>query len=189
MTRRQPDSLGDRIEVDDDRELPIDPDIDTAEDRRHLPAGRPGGVFTRQRRRRLPPISWRVVVAVGVGGFFGGALRYGVTLWLPGSRSSLPWAILVVNTAGGFILAFLLILVLELLPPTTYLRPLLGTGFCGALTTFSSVATGADQLVARGRPGLAAGYVLISLVAGLAAASFGIVLARSIAAYTEKGRD
>jgi CrcB protein len=87
-----------------------------------------------------------------------------------------------VNTAGAFVLGLLLVLVLEVLPPTTYLRPLVGTGFCGALTTFSSVATGVDGLVAHGSVALAAGYLGVSLGAGLAAAVCGMLLGRSAAA-------
>jgi CrcB protein len=176
--------------VDAEPEFPIDPDVDAAEDRRHRPAGTATvAPFQRPRRRRLPRMHWGTVGAVAAGGFFGGLARYGVMLALPASTSAFPWAIFLVNTAGAFLLALLLILVLEVLPPSTYLRPTLGTGFCGAFTTFSSVATGVDQLAAHGRAGLAAGYVLASLVAGLAAASFGIVLGRSIAAAREKGRE
>jgi len=80
------------------------------------------------------------------------------------------------------VLALLVIVVLEVLPSPAYLRPMIGTGFCGALTTFSSVAVDADQLATHGHAGLAAGYVAASVFAGLAAASFGMVLGRSIAA-------
>jgi CrcB protein len=119
-----------------------------------------------------------VVAAVAVGGVLGGALRYAVGLALPAAPVAFPWAVFAVNTAGAFVLAVLLVLVLEVLPPTTYLRPLVGTGFCGALTTFSSVATGVDQLLDRGSAGLAAGYVAASLAAGLAAVVAGTVLGR-----------
>lgn len=144
---------------------PVDPDLDQE-------------AFAPSHRSRWPRIRLRVVVAVAVGGVVGGALRYAVMLWLPAPSGSFPWAIFAVNTAGAFILALLLVLVREVLRPTTYLRPLVGTGFCGALTTFSSVATGVDQLVAGGRAGLAAGYLTSSLAAGLVAAVTGIVLGR-----------
>lgn len=190
MTRRQPDRAGDINDVDEDPDFPIDPDVDTAEDQRHRPFGAPvAGPFAPPRRSRLPRIHPGTVVAVAVGGFFGGLLRYGVGLALPTPSGGFPWSTFVVNTGGAFILALLLVLVLEVLPPTTYVRPLLGTGFCGALTTFSSVATGVDQLAAHGRAGVAVGYVAASLAAGLAAASFGIVLGRSVAAAREKGRE
>jgi CrcB protein len=144
------------------------------------------GVFPPVRRSRLPRIHRRLVAAVAVGGFAGGVLRYAVGLQLPASATGFPWAIFTVNTAGAFLLALLLVLVLEVLPPTTYLRPLIGTGFCGALTTFSSVATGVDQLIARDRPGVAAGYLAANLAAGVVAALGGTALGRSAAALKRR---
>lgn len=173
--------------MDDGRELPFDPDVDTAEDRRHRPAGG-AGPFAARRRSRWPRIHWLTVGAVAGGGFFGGLVRYLVGLAVPTSPGGFPWATFVVNTAGGFILALLLVLVLEVFPPTTYLRPVIGTGFCGALTTFSTVAVGVDELVAADRVATAVGYTAASVAAGLAAALFGIVLGRALAALREKGR-
>jgi len=140
-------------------------------------------------RGRLPRIRPGVVAAVALGGLAGGALRYAVGLALPSSPTGFPWAVLAVNTAGALVLALLLVLVLEVLPPTTYLRPLVGTGFCGALTTFSSVVTGADQLVGRGHAALAAGYLAASLAAGLAAAVCGAALGRAVPARWRAGRE
>jgi CrcB protein len=153
----------------------VDPDAD-------------GGVLPPVRRSRWPRFHPRLVAAVAVGGFFGGALRYAVGLALPTPAGSFPWAVFAVNTAGAFVLALLLVLVLEVLPPTTYLRPLVGTGFCGALTTFSSVAAGVDQLAAHGRAPLAAGYLAASLAAGLAATVAGTVLGRAAGALRTRER-
>lgn len=176
--------------MDDDPELPLDPDLDTAEDQRHHRAfGPSASPFAPRRRSRWPRIRPAIVAAVAAGGFLGGLVRYLVGLALPAAAGTFPWGIFLVNTAGAFILALLLILVLEVLPPTTYLRPVLGTGFCGALTTFSSVATEVDQLVAHGHAATAAGYVGTSLVAGLAGASFGIVVGRAVAASREKDKE
>lgn len=161
-------------------DLPLDPDIDADEDLHHhgvavavRRGGRAGG--------RLPRIRPGIVLAVAVGGFFGSLLRYEVGLAWPAGAGAFPWGLFGVNTAGAFILALLLVLTLEVLPPGTYLRPLVGTGFCGALTTFSSVATAFDQLLAHGHAGVAVGFLASSLAAGLAAGSFGLVLGRSIA--------
>ena len=157
--------------------VPVDPDL--------APVG--GSPFGAVRRRRaLPRIHPRIVAAVAVGGFLGGLLRYGVSLALPAGPRGVPWSVFAVNTGGAFVLGLVLILVLEALPPTTYVRPLLGTGFCGALTTFSSVVTGVDELVARGSGLLAAGYLLGSVLAGLAAAWLGIVLGRWVAAVRQR---
>lgn len=131
-------------------------------------------------QRPRPTLRPTVLAAIAVGGLAGGLVREAVTSAWP-AGSGFPWAIFGVNTAGGLILGFLLVGVQELLPPTTYLRPLLGTGFCGALTTFSSVTVAVDRFGAEARPGLAVGYSLGSLAAGLAAAILGIALARALA--------
>lgn len=145
----------------------------------NLPTARP-----RPRPRlRLRPT---VLASVFVGGFAGGLARHEVTLAWPAPVSSLPWAIFAINTSGAFALALLLVLVVEVLPPTTYLRPALGTGFLGAFTTFSSVMTTVDRLAGQGRGNVAAAYLSASTLAGLSAASLGLVLGRAIAAYRHR---
>ena len=161
----------------DERPWPVDPDVDAEEDERHPPGA---SAFPAVRRRRLPRIHGGSVVAVAAGGFVGGLARYLVGLAWPAPAGSIPWAIFTVNTAGAFVLALLLVLVLEVLPPTTYLRPAIGTGFCGALTTFSSVMVGLDQLVSGGSPLVALVYLLVSLVAGAAAVAAGVLIGRGV---------
>jgi CrcB protein len=58
---------------------------------------------------------------------------------------------------------------LERLPPSTYRRPLLGTGVCGALTTFSTLQVEAMRLGRGGHAALALGYVAASIALGFAA--------------------
>src|SRR5690348_11636962 len=77
--------------------------------------------FAPARRRALPRIHPRIVAAIAVGGFAGGLLRYAVSLALPAGPGGFPWAVVAVNTGGAFLLGLVLILVLEVLPPTTYL--------------------------------------------------------------------
>ncbi len=166
--------------VTDERAWPVDPDVDAEEDQRHSPSAG-ATAFPLVRRSRLPRIHGGSVVAVAAGGFVGGLARYLVGLAWPAPAGSFPWAICTVNTAGAFVLALLLVLVLEVLPPSTYLRPAVGTGFCGALTTFSSVMVGLDQLVSGGSALVALVYLLVSLAAGAAAVALGLFLGRGIA--------
>ncbi len=106
----------------------------------------------------------------------------------PTPENSFPWATLAVNTTGAFCLGLLLTLLLEIRPPTPYLRPALGTGFLGAFTTFSAVAGTTDLLAASGRWATAAGYVAASIVAGLSAALAGLILGRLLARRTRRHR-
>ena len=159
-------------------ELPIDPDVDAREDARHHRKAPDGGAPW-----PWPRLSARVLAAVFVGGCVGGYARYTVTQAWATSRYGFPWSTFAVNIAGAFILAVVIVVASEL-RPARYLRPLLGTGFCGALTTFSSVVVAAAQLVAHGHGDTAAGYLALTTLAALAAASFGLVCARAVAAAT-----
>lgn len=141
------------------------------------------------RRRRWPSIHWRSVAAVFVGGFFGGIARYGIGVGWPTPAGRFPWPTFLINTGGAFALALLIVLTIEVLPPTTYVRPALGTGVCGAFTTFSSVTTAVDLLAAHDRLSTAAGYLAASLLAGLAAASFGVATGRAVAANRGRPRE
>ena len=139
-----------------------------------------GGPFDQARHPRLPRLPLGVLAAVFIGGCVGGLARYELTASWTASAGTFPWAIFVINSSGAFALAVLLVLVNDAMPPTTYLRPLLGTGFCGAWTTFSSITAGADQLIAHGAAGTGAAYVLGSVVGGLGAAGLGLVLTRAV---------
>jgi CrcB protein len=167
-------------------DLPVDPDVDASTDSGRAPNAQPD--LTRPPRSRWPRIRWSTVVAVTVGGFVGGLARYGLQQAWPTPKGRYPWVIFTVNTAGAFILGLLLVVVMEVLPPTRHLRALVGTGFCGALTTFSSVAVDVDQLAAHGHATTAVAYLAGSLVAGLAAAGLGVVAGRSLGLYRERGR-
>jgi CrcB protein len=85
-----------------------------------------------------------------------------------------PWATFVVNVAGTALLGYWF----TALPHTSYRRPLLTTGFCGALTTFSTVQVELVEMIDAGRAALACVYLCVSIVAGLAGAQVATAVAR-----------
>jgi CrcB protein len=84
-----------------------------------------------------------------------------------------------VNLIGSLAVGLVVVAALERVAPSRYFRPLLGTGFCGGLTTFSTFAVETDLLVKAGRVGTAAAYVVVSVVGGLVAVRIGMLLARA----------
>ena len=78
-----------------------------------------------------------------------------------------PWATFAVNLAGPAFLAWLKTRLTERTAPTRYARFLLGTGFCGAWTTFSAFQVETIRLAKDGHAGVAAAYAAASLAAGM----------------------
>jgi CrcB protein len=110
-----------------------------------------------------------MVLLVALGAAVGAPLRY-LTDRLIQARvgSRFPWGTLAVNVAGSLLLGFLIGL-----PVEPRVAALLGTGFCGALTTYSTLAVETVTLPRRS----AVGNVVVSVTAGLAAAGLGLLLA------------
>jgi fluoride exporter len=118
------------------------------------------------------------VVAILVGGATGALARAGVAEALPHTPGTWPWATFSVNLIGALLLAWLVTRLDELVAPTRYWRFLLGTGLCGALTTFSTFQVETIALARDGAPATAAGYAAASIAAGMAVAVVATVVAR-----------
>ena len=138
-----------------------------------------------ERERRGPsPLSGGLgfvrlrVLSIHAGGAAGALTRAALAGALPQREGSWPWATFLVNVAGALILGWLLTRLAERVAPTRHWRLLLGTGFCGALTTFSTFQIEAIRLATSGYPGTAAAYVVVSIGAGMVAAAVGVIAAR-----------
>jgi CrcB protein len=118
------------------------------------------------------------IAAIAVGGGLGTLARYGMEHAVVAAADGFPWATLVVNVLGSFLLGVVVTLVSERWPGDRYLRPLVAVGFCGGFTTFSTLAVEIDQRIQHGHGALAAAYLVVTLVAGLGAALVGITVAR-----------
>nr|WP_085914515.1 fluoride efflux transporter CrcB [Pseudonocardia autotrophica] len=116
------------------------------------------------------------ILLVGLGAAVGAPLRY---LADTAVRSRLdpvfPWATFAVNVAGSLLLGAL-VGAAGTLPPE--IGALLGTGFCGALTTYSTFGYELVTLAERRVTATAVGYLLASVVIGILAAAAGWALVR-----------
>ena len=116
------------------------------------------------------------------GGFAGSVARAELALALPPGDGQWPWATLIVNVVGAFLLGWFATRLQERLPLSAYRRPLLGTGLCGALTTFSTLQLELLEMLDAGRAGLAAAYAGASLAAGLLGVALATNLVRRVRA-------
>ena len=117
--------------------------------------------------QQFPNLDRSELAAIAVGGAAGALIRAGLAEGFdPGS--GWPWATFAVNIAGTLLLGYLVTRLQERLPLSAYRRPLLGTGFCGALTTFSTMQLELLEMIDGDRFALAASYAAASLLAGLA---------------------
>jgi len=111
----------------------------------------------------------RALAAIFVGGALGALARVGLGLLLPAPAGTWPWATFAINISGSFLLGYFATRLQDRLPQSTYRRPLLGTGLCGTYTTFSTMQVEILGMLDRGRPGLAAAYAAVSILAGFLA--------------------
>jgi fluoride exporter len=113
------------------------------------------------------------VLLVALGAAVGAPLRYLADRVIQSRHgSAFPWGTLAVNVTGSLLLGLLVGLAVP--PPVA---ALLGTGFCGALTTYSTFGYETLWLARNGARGFAWANVSISLLAGLGAAGLGFVVA------------
>lgn len=116
--------------------------------------------------------------AILSGGAAGALARSGLAEALPHGGGAWPWSTFIANLLGALFLGWLLTRLVERIAPTTHWRPLLGTGFAGALTTFSTFQIEVFDLVRSGHAGLGVAYALTSVAAGMAFAVAGVMVAR-----------
>ncbi|MFE2018104.1 fluoride efflux transporter FluC [Streptomyces sp. NPDC059499] len=119
-------------------------------------------------------MNWLLVV---IGGAVGAPLRYLTDRAVQARHGAglpyvFPWGTFVVNAAGSLLLG-----VLTGAAVSAHTYALLGTGLCGALTTYSTFSYETLRLAETGRGFLAAANVVASLLVGLGAVFLGAELA------------
>ena len=105
-------------------------------------------------------------LGIFLAGMLGGIVRFQISRWLP-SSPDFPWGTLVVNYLGIFFLVYLVKGYLVSIGTSKGVILALGTGFCGGLTTFSSLLLDAVKLLDTGRYLSLVTYLLLSIGGGL----------------------
>jgi CrcB protein len=114
---------------------------------------------------------------VGVGGGLGAMLRF--LVYLSFRNSNFPYATLLINIAGSFVIGFVIAFGLKEINFPTSLKLFLTTGICGGFTTFSAFSIENVELLQAGRYNAAFFYIIASMCLGIAAAWLGFKLMNS----------
>jgi len=120
------------------------------------------------------------LLLVALGAVVGAPVRYLVDRFIQARHDTIfPWGTLAVNVAGSLILGFLAgAAAAGRLNPVIF--TVLGPGFCGALTTYSTFGYETLRLAEDGSRLLATANIAINLFAGLGAAFVGVAIAAAI---------
>lgn len=121
-----------------------------------------------------------VLGVIALGGMAGAEVRYGMGLALPHRTGDWPWATLLVNISGCFLIGVLVIMITEVRQAHRLVRPFLGVGVLGGYTTFSTYAVDALSVARADRFGLALGYVIVTPVLAVLACAVGAGITRFI---------
>ncbi len=120
----------------------------------------------------------KTILAVGTGSFLGGAGRYLISMAMKGVSKGFPWATLMVNLLGCFLIGLLWGVFSKNGNEGSNWALFLTVGFCGGFTTFSTFSKEALVMLQGGNVWGFAGYVAISVIAGIALVALGYFLVR-----------
>jgi CrcB protein len=123
---------------------------------------------------------YRELAAIFAGGALGALARAVLGTMAVPDPARWPWPTFTVNIVGAFLVGYFTTRLLERLPLSSYRRPLLGTGLCGGLTTFSTMQVETLKMIEHRHWVLAASYTVVSIVLGLLAVHVATALVRRV---------
>ncbi len=125
----------------------------------------------------------KMVFYVAIGGAFGSVARYLTGMWFGRLfGAGFPWATLTVNIVGSFVMGVLVAAMAQVWSPSAEVRAFLTVGILGGFTTFSTFSLDVASMLQRGELGVAAAYVLSSLIVGIGGLFAGLYLVRMVTA-------
>jgi CrcB protein len=128
----------------------------------------------------MPRRDRRELAAIFVGGAIGTGARALLSVALPTTPTTWPWPTFLVNMVGSFLLGYFVTRLQERLPLSSYRRPLLGTGLCGGLTTFSTMQVEILKMFDSHAYLLAAEYTIASVIGGFVMIYLSTMLVRRV---------
>ncbi len=113
------------------------------------------------------------IAVVGAGSFIGGAARYLVSVLMKGIGKGFPWATLAVNLAGCFLIGLIWGIFSRSASEGSRWALFLTVGLCGGFTTFSTFSKESLMMLQAGNFWGFAGYIALSVIAGIAFVALG----------------
>ena len=121
----------------------------------------------------------KTLLAVGLGSFAGGVVRYAISLSMRGvCAQGFPWTTLIVNLLGCFLIGVVFALFGKYNSTNSLWCLMLTTGFCGGFTNFSAFANEGLQLLQNGNFVAFVGYLSASLSLGLLFVALGYAIVK-----------
>jgi len=125
-------------------------------------------------------------LAIAAGGAAGTLARFGISAWMAPVTVRFPFATLIINVVGSFLIGWLSG---EWSPVKDLtIRAALTIGFCGGFTTFSTFSIETVRMLHVGELRRAATYLVVSVALSVGAAALGVALARATARTTDDAR-
>lgn len=118
------------------------------------------------------------ILMVGAGSFLGGAARYAISLAMKTLSKGFPWATLAANLIGCLLIGILWGYFSRSSNDGSPWALFMTVGFCGGFTTFSTFSKEALMMLQAGNFWSFAGYVALSITAGIALVALGYWLVR-----------
>ena len=124
----------------------------------------------------------KLLLAIAAGGAIGAVARHLVNVQaLAWFGAGFPWGTLTVNIVGSFLMGVFVESSALMWSPGPALRAMLTVGILGAFTTFSTFSLDVAVLYERGQLGLAAAYIVASVVLSIGGLFAGLALVRAVA--------
>jgi fluoride exporter len=142
----------------------------------------PESIAAREANPSIAPFGLRLdrqeLTAIFAGGFIGAVGRAALAQSLSVRAGEWPWATFAVNMLAALALGYFVTRLQERLPPHTHRRSFLGTGVCGALSTFSTMMVELLKMIDGGEWALAGAYAAASVAGGFLAVFIATKLVR-----------